>query len=123
MLILDAGHRYLLDSIDGGEPQTLQFVKRAGVGFPFNSGESPGTNCQEVLRALIDRTDYLLRQIPCAETEAAVAALKTALFLFESRAARRHGRTLDFRDLHEAVRLAPCRTCGHLCCGGHACAE
>ena len=119
MKIVDAGHVYRLDGYDGGEPQTLIFVKREGDGFPFNEGKHGGTNCQEVLRALIDRTEYLFRQIPSAETQAAIECMKTALFMFEARAARRHGRHLDFADLHSAVRLNPCKTCGHIGCDGH----
>lgn len=119
MKIIDAGHAYLLDGYDGGSKQQLTFLKREGDGFPFNHGSNGGTNCQEVLRALIDRTEYLLRQVPCAETEAAVGCMKTALFLFEARAARRHARHLDFADLSAPVRMQPCTTCGHIECGGH----
>lgn len=119
MRILDAGHIYRLEGYNGGESQVLTFIKRQGDGFPFNEGEHGGTNCQEVLRALIDRTEYMMRQIPCAETEAAVGCMKTALFLFESRAARRHSRHLDLPDLSAAVRMQPCTQCGHLGCELH----
>ncbi len=119
MKITEAGHGYLLDGYDGAGSQFLHFLKREGDGYPFNDGAHGGTNCQEVLRALIDRTEYLLRQIPCAETEAALACLRTALLLFEARAARRHGRHLDLPDLHSLVRLPTCRTCGHVGCTNH----
>lgn len=119
MKILDAGHYYSIDNIDDDKIQTIKFVKREGEGFPFNAGNFPGTNCQEVLRVLINRTEYLNSQIPSAETEGAISAMKTALFLFEVRAARRHGNFLDLRDLHEPVRLNPCKTCGHICCNKH----
>ncbi len=119
MKILDTGHAYLLDSLDGGDPIRLTFVKREGVGFPFNRGSNPGTNVQEVLRALIERTEYLNRQIPCAETESAASCLKTALLLFEVRAARRHGRTLDLASAWDLCRLPTCPTCGHVVCSGH----
>lgn len=116
MKIIDSGHAYLLDSIDGGDPITLTFVKRAGEKFPFNIGSHPGTNVQEVLRALIERTEYLNRQVPCAETEAAIGLLKTTLLLFELRAARRHGRTLDLMDLRLLSCLPTCLKCGHIGC-------
>lgn len=119
MKIIDAGHAYLLAGYDGGTEQRLVFLKREGEGFPFNCGAHGGTNCQEVLRALIDRSEYLNRQIPSAETEAILGALRTALFLFESRAARRHCLELELADLHAAVRLPSCETCGHLVCPGH----
>lgn len=120
MKILDAGHKYELDCIDGPVTQTLQFVKRVGSNFPFNHGdEICGTNCQEVLRALIDRVDYLQRQKPCAESEAISGLLKTALMLFETRAARNHGHTLALTDLMQCVRDQPCVTCGHIGCEKH----
>jgi hypothetical protein len=64
MKILDAGHRYQLDHLDGDNVTELTFVKRSGAMYPFNIGEYEGTNVQEVLRALIDRTEYLNRQKP-----------------------------------------------------------
>lgn len=116
MKILDAGHKYTLESYDGGTPTTLTFMKREGENFPFNSGHYGGTNCQEVLRALIDRSQYLQKQKPCAETEAIVASLQTALMLFELRAARLHGISLELKDLDELVRVLPCNICGHSKC-------
>ena len=119
MKIIDAGHIYLLDCLDGGEAVTLTFVKREGDNFPFNKGEYPGTNAQEVLRALIDRTEYLNRQKPCAETEAAIGNLRSALLLFELRAARRHTRQLDLRDTQGVVSGETCKVCGHVGCEAH----
>lgn len=120
MKILDAGHRYLISSIDGGMEQELVFVKRENDGCPFNAGSNPGTNCQEVLRVLIDRIDYLQRQRPCAESEAISGLLKTALFLFEVRAARNRESIFYARDLLDCVRLNPCDVCGHVNCQKHA---
>lgn len=121
MKIVEAGHVYQLDILDGQSSGTesLTFVKRSGDNFPFNVGAHPGTNCQEVLRALIDRMQYLLNQKPCAETEAALGCLKTALLLFELRAARRHGRSLDLYALQSLMFYATCKTCGHIGCRGH----
>lgn len=119
MKILDAGHSYLIDCIDGDEPQRLVFVKREGDNFPFNSENHHGTNCQEVLRVLIDRTRYLLLQKPCMETEMALHNLESALSWYEVRAARRHGRHLDLYSAHGLVCGTPCKTCGHIGCNGH----
>lgn len=116
MHILDAGHSYLLTSYDGGMPQQLDFMKRVGATYPFNHSVHAGTNCQEVLRALIDRTRYLLTQAPCAETEAALGLLQTTLLLFELRAARRHARTLDIGTLMQLGSMSTCATCGHAEC-------
>ena len=119
MKILETGHDYLLDSLDGGQPIRLTFVKREGSKFPFNKGSHPGTNVQEVLRSLIERTKYLLSQIPCAETEAALGNLQSALLLFEMRAARRHGRHLDLYGVDFLVCSATCSECGHIGCEVH----
>ncbi len=118
MQILDAGHRYLLNSLDGGHPIDLTFVKRSGPKFPFNANSNPGTNVQEVLRALIDRTAYLNRQNACAETEAAEGCLRAALALYEMRAARRHGRHLDLMTTDQLCSLPVCAKCGHIGCEG-----
>ncbi len=116
MKILDAGHDYDLNSLDGGQPVRLTFVKRSGDKYPFNEGHHPGTNAQEVLRALIDRTEYLNRQMPCAETEAAAGCLKAALAFYELRAAGRHNRILELSSLQFLCCLPPCLKCGHIGC-------
>ena len=120
MQIVDAGHHYILDCFDptpGHEGQhSMKFVKREGPGYPFNRGIYGGTNCQEVLRALIDRTEYLNRQQPCAETEAAAGLLRAALLLFELRAARRHGRSLDLPSTQHVLSGETCEKCGHVGC-------
>lgn len=118
MEIIDAGHEYDLDSYDGGQPVRLTFVKREGEGYPFNVGHHPGTNCQETIRALIDRVQYLQRQIPCKENPIVIDHLRAALWQFEQRAAERHGRTLPpFRPDIE-LRLT-CKGCGHIYCDGN----
>ncbi|RDJ35415.1 MAG: hypothetical protein DWQ19_11405 [Crenarchaeota archaeon] len=122
MRILDAGHVYEIDCIDGEEAQKLSFVKREGPGYPFNKGSHPGTNVREVIRCLIDRTKYLNNQKPCAETESALECLKTALFLYEARAARRHNRHLKLASTNELMYREVCDGCKHVGCEGH-CSE
>lgn len=118
MKVLDDGHKYLLQELDGHpEAETLlQFVKRKGKKYPGNRTEYPGVNCQEVLRALIDRVTYLLWQEPSAETEAIIGNLKSALLLFEVRAARKHGRVLERKKI--GLLEADCKKCGHCGCKG-----
>lgn len=117
MKIIDAGHEYDLDSYDGGEPVRLVFVKREGEGYPFNVGHHPGTNCQEVWRASILRIQYLQRQEPCEENVTAIRKLRELIWLFEVRAARRHGRTLP--NLTQEIETLPtCAGCGHVGCTG-----
>jgi len=117
MKVIDAGHRYELRPFDGGEVQALTFMKREGPGYPGNVGHYGGTNCQEVLRALIDRMEYLQHQISCGETEGALFLLRQALWLFEGRAARRHGRLFDY-PVAAIENEATCKRCGHIGCVG-----
>ena len=116
MQVIDPGHCYLLESFDGGTPVELTFVKRSGERYPGNVGSHPGTNCQEVLRALVERSEYLFNQIPSAETECIIGSLRTALLLFELRAARNHGRFLDLPTTKGVMSGATCPTCGHVEC-------
>ena len=116
MKILDAGHEYELDCLDGDLKQVIKFVKREGQKFPFNLGKHPGTNCQEVLRALIDRTEYLQAQRPCGETECIISSLRTALLLFELMAAREHGHTLETYSTQDVMSGKTCQKCGHYQC-------
>jgi len=117
MKITDAGHSYLLDNFESGA-QSLKFVKKNGSGFPFNFGTQDGTKCQEVLRALIDRCEYLNKQKPCAETEAIIGNLQSALLLFELRAARRHDRQLSLQSLGNLSCDPVCEKCLHIGCRG-----
>jgi hypothetical protein len=115
MKVVDPGHSYLLDSYDGGDPQALRFMKRIGENYPHNVAPPyPGTNCQEVLRALIDRVEYLDWQIPHPQNEVILGGLRDALTAFEVRAAERHGRELI---LVTTIEHEPsCPACGHINC-------
>lgn len=119
MRIIDSGHLYELRNLDdpvGESFQTLKFVKREGDGYPGNHGHYAGTTSQEVLRALIQRGEYVNGQIPCAETEAATDLMKAALVLLELRAARRHGRVVDASTVDRFVYAATCEKCNHVGC-------
>lgn len=115
MKIVEEGHQFLLESYDGESFNQLIFMKREGVGYPFNVGTHAGTNCQEVIRALISRVQYLQKQIPCAENEYIIDSLRDALQQFEDRAARRHGREL-IPIVKEIESLPTCKKCGHIGC-------
>lgn len=115
MKILDLGHKYEVAGFDGGAAQTITFMKREGDGYPFNVGHYGGTNCQELLRVLIDRVQYLDKQISCPENTAIINSLRTALLLFESRAAQRHERSMR-GPLSDIEAIPPCPKCGHLQC-------
>lgn len=129
MKVIDPGHEYELDVYDTdrvNDPSAvayivdarLRFVKREGPGYPFNVGHHAGTNCQEVIRVLIDRVQYLQKQIPCDENVVVITKLREALWQFEQRAAERHGRSLSFAAGQKIETLPTCKGCGHVGCEG-----
>lgn len=124
MKSLDPGHIYTLDMLDveGDRRQSteiLTFVKRQGSRYPGNRSHYPGTNCQEVIRALIERIKFLHGQAPDERNHAIVRHLREALWLFEARAAERYGRTLPPLDSIECIEQEPaCAGCAHIRCGG-----
>lgn len=85
MLIVEPGHVYKLHSLDGkeGECETLRFVNREP------GTEHPGTQTQEVLRALIDRTMHCDNCLRWAGNDKIIYHLRMALALHESRAIER----------------------------------
>lgn len=117
MKVLDPGHVYLLDTLDGEALVSLRFVKREGPGYPGNFGHYPGTNIQEVLRALIDRMKYLNEQIPDKRNESVMVYLRNALFTLELRAAERHGRGIE-NFTFPLEEMPACTKCGHIGCQG-----
>lgn len=71
------GHNYTLDHLDGDSFEHLTFVNRT-------IGE-PGTNNQEVIRALIDRVKYLEDEVHWEGNEKILYHLRMALVLHEAR--------------------------------------
>lgn len=117
MKVLDPGHYYSVNVYDGEDEQYIWFMHRIGEGYPGNQGEPySGTNCQEVIRVLIDRVKYLNSQIPCEANIVIITNLREALWQFEQRAADRHGRQLPERPI-EVEHIPTCVRCGHIHCG------
>jgi hypothetical protein len=123
MIVDDPGHRYLLNCLDGTPARApiLEFVKRVGSEYPGNTAPAHGgTTIQEVLRALIDRLEYVDAQRPCPETKWVAGALRASLFMLEVRVRRERGQPpLSFGS--EGIELRPtCATCGHVACLDHS---
>lgn len=118
MRVLDPGHRYELNILDGINENThpLQFVKRLGEHYPGNITTSPGVTIQEVLRACIDRLYYVNNQIRCPESEAAIYNLRMAIYNLEVRAKRVKKKTLNITTIKEIETISTCITCGHIMC-------
>ena len=84
MKVLDAGHKYELEHLDGDDHQKIVFVKR------FRGADNhQGTNNQELLRVLIDRVEFLDKEIPWEGNKEILHHLRMALVLHESRALMR----------------------------------
>lgn len=87
MEIIDPGHHYLIEDLYGGY-QHLFFLKRSGGAVKYNDDHN-GTQTQEILRALIDRTKFLNDQIECNESGNSIWHLRMVLYEYEARAYRR----------------------------------
>ena len=118
MKVIDPGHQYDLDVFDDdgdGYRSVLRFMKRVGPGYPHNVEPTySGTNCQEVIRAIIDRVKYLQMQIPHPQNDVILEGLRSALTAFEVRAAERHGR--EFKATEMIENEPSCPACGHIDC-------
>jgi hypothetical protein len=117
MRVLDPGHAYELRHLDGTGVSVLVFVKREGPGYPGNVGHHQGTNLQEVIRALINRVQYLDGQIHHGRNDEVIWLLRVALVELELRAAERHQR--EFMPFEGEIEEQPtCLQCGHVQCSG-----
>lgn len=115
MKVLDPGHYYELDHLDGDDHEYLVFVKREGEKFPGNVGHYEGTNIQEVLRVLIDRVEYLDKQKPNTHNSFILYDLREALWMLERRAAMQHDRSFDIK-MPDIEKQPVCGLCGHIGC-------
>lgn len=80
MKVIELGHVFELDHLDGNGKSTLRFVNR-------NPGcEREGTTNQEVLRALISRVKFLDSQIHWPLNEEIIHHLRMSIALHEARA-------------------------------------
>ena len=123
MIERDQGHMFELAQLDEGEddaPVRLRYVKRMGEGYLGNRTSYGGTTSQEVMRTLIARAKYLNWQIPSWRTRLSIWLLRTCIWLYEDRAARRHGmRRLPLRLLRSIETWPTCPVCGHIKCHHH----
>ena len=85
MRVIEPGHIYELSSLDGELEQHLTFVARE----PENNRVHPGTQTQDVLRCLIDRTKHCDECIRWEGNDEIIYHLRMALVLHEARALER----------------------------------
>lgn len=103
MKVIDAGHVYHLDNLGAPGYQELKFCKRSSHHVKHDV-EYQGTNTQEVIRALLDRSVYLDGLIPCDETKDAIWHLQQALHAYEARALRRKQQRVNGGAEHAEAR-------------------
>ncbi len=116
------GHEYALDHIDAAIPtvEILKFVKRVGGKFPGNHPPaSSGVISQEVIRALIDRTEYVDGQRRHVRNSLVLYYLREALRELEMRAAEERTDVkaqfmISYTGRPEL--MAVCKHCGHVEC-------
>lgn len=128
MKMIEPGHRYKIQDYPctNEEPdllslQEIQFVEKVGNKFPGNLKEENGTNCQEILRVLINRCIYLNNQKPSPKTIRIIEQLRNTLYLFEYHAAELKDK-LDVFFQMKSIRpnlvgieeINPCKICGHI---------
>ena len=97
MEVIDEGHKYQLSHVESDDYETVTFIKRSGKQIKHDN-EYSGTNSQECIRMLIDRTKYLNDQLYCEESEDIIYYLRQALFIYEARAYRRKMQKQNRRD-------------------------
>ena len=114
-----AGHEYKARVLDGEEGQMalIRFVMRNDPPdkYPGNDDAFPGVIIQELLRAILDRMDYLDKQNPCDENKWIMGHLREAFMGLEIRAHRRHDTAMPELDAPIET-YEPCPTCGHIFC-------
>lgn len=97
MKVLVPGHCYELASFNNTYWQTIQFIQKQPK--EDNSGESvtvcDGTTNEELLKVLIDRTEFLNSKFPCRENSIAITKMQEALMWFEKRTADRVARGVE----------------------------
>lgn len=113
MKIIDPGHTYEVENVDGEGTQTIQFVHRRGHDGQLLAEDQrkEGIQSQELLRVLIDRTIYLHIEQPWSENVKIVQQLRDALRTYEARAARSAVEKLPMPE-----RQSFCKECGHFLC-------
>lgn len=101
MKVLKEGHKYELESLDGGEPQTIQFIEKEAT-VPERGSLTPrfitvndGTTNEEMIEVLIHRMIYLQNKFSCKENAMTITKLEEALLWQNKRTADRIKRQVE----------------------------
>jgi hypothetical protein len=85
MKVIDPGHIYELEEVGSQKNQRIIFIKKTGE-HQHHQEEWPGVYNQELIRILIDRTQYLNTALPSLEYRSVIEHLRYALYQLEMRA-------------------------------------
>jgi hypothetical protein len=101
MEVLDPGHKYKLNTLDGDDEQILRFVKRNDPPqkYPGNTDAYSGTTTQDVMRCLIDRMEYVENQAHNPVNLMIANLLRMCIWLLEARAAEKKNKALSIFTL------------------------
>lgn len=116
MRIIEPGHVYEVENVDGDGVQRIEFVRRRGDDAELlpERLRREGILSQELLRVLIDRTLYLGAEAAWHENIEILTSLRKALQVYEARAA---AATIYKTPMPE--RMPGCPICGHVLCLHH----
>lgn len=99
MKVLKAGHLYEVQSFEGRNPQTIQFIEKVpGEKKGDLVTVADGTTNEEVIEVLINRITYLNQRLPCKENKLALQGLHMALQALEHRTAKRKAQGIEGTD-------------------------
>jgi len=101
MKVLTEGHKYELDSFEGGDPQTIQFIEKvpASEGSTELVTVNDGTTNEEVLAVMIDRMQSLQAKFPCRENAIVITNLEESLMWLNKRTADRETRGVEGKQI------------------------
>jgi hypothetical protein len=101
MKTITKGHKYELESFEGGPSQTLQFIEKT----PDSDDPkrlvtvNDGTTNEEVLAMLIDRMKTLQDKFPCRENALVITKLEESLMWLNKRTADRVTRGVEGKQV------------------------
>lgn len=95
MKIIVIGHRYELPSMEGKNPQTIQFVQKEKDETGAFSTVSDGTTNESVLEMMIDRLNHLQQKAQCRENAIVITKLEECLMWLNKRTEDRKKRGVE----------------------------
>lgn len=100
MKTITEGHKYELESFEGGKPQTIQFIeKRPVVDSTELETVNDGTTNEEVLEMLIARMKSLQDKFPCRENALVITKLEESLMWLNKRTSDRKARGVEGKQV------------------------